>query len=145
MRSGFFAVLRRHRHNARNVLAELADDRRPVGLVLDQLQRRLRPLRRQGTNSGDRGGEVHPVAYLVDEEHLHTAAGPHLTHHIVRRFGVLERHVPRLDDLVSADDTHCATRLDLGAWGAVVAPPGPFQDAALSWAWMSLVQGAPAA
>src|SRR5690606_40244223 len=68
-----------------------------VGLVLNQLQHRLRPPCRQRTHLHAGFHERHPLVHLVQEVRLHTATPPHLAAHVVGALRVLERHIPRGD------------------------------------------------
>src|SRR5690606_17760245 len=89
--------------------------------------------------------ERHPLVHLVQEVRLHTATPPHLAAHVVGALRVLERHIPRGDDLVKADRP-TGPVLPLNPLRLVVErPPVPLEDVAFSRRRPPLTQGVPRA
>ncbi len=77
--------------------AERRDDRRAVGLVLDHLADRLRPLRAHPPHRPYLRDKVHLRRVAVEQVEVPARLHPHLSRHVVRLRRVLEREVPALD------------------------------------------------
>src|SRR5690606_35901960 len=105
------APLWRYGDDARYLMLQRGDDRRPVGLVLDQLGYSLGvplgelPERLQGHR------EIPAPPHLVDQVTIGAPAPPHLADHVVARIEVLEGHVPTLDERIEP------------VWQPIIKPP----------------------
>src|SRR5258708_35857984 len=97
MPEGLLAAIRLDRNNARNLPLQSLDQRRPVGLVLDQLDRALWIFEVQIPEGAQRFWKRHLGPDLVHQDHAGIPSSPYLADNIRRILATLEGQVPGLD------------------------------------------------